>query len=195
MRYDDLPAVGSVALPALPFKSTPNKSPRGGRWPRLVFAHVWGGGTFDGTTSWLRDPESEASSHVVYAGEVGRDAGRCVQLVPWSLKAWTECDLNPVGISVEFADAIFTGRDPRGFAVAARIIAGLCHFHLDASRYVTAEGIVAGAHGFTFHRTAGALGCGHTHCPTDDAELLSQFRARVVAESRHKGWRRDWGRT
>lgn len=194
MRYEDLPDVGSIALPDLPFLRTPNVSSRGGRRARLVFAHVWGGGSFDGTVGWLRNPESQASAHVVYAGEVGKDAGRAVQLVPWSMKAWTECELNPVGISVEFADAIWHGADPEGFAVAARIVAGLCHFHLDTCRFVTAEGIVAGSHGFTFHRTAGALGCGHTHCPTDDAELLSQFRSRVLAESRVKGWRKAWGK-
>lgn len=190
MRYEELPPVGTVDLPPLPFKRSPNQSTRGGRRVRLVFVHVWGGGTFDGTVSWLRNPTSEASAHVVYGN------GEAVQLVPFAAKAWTECDLNAVGISVESADAIWKGRDPHGFAQLARIVAGLCHFHLEPTqaRYVTSAGILSGAQGFTFHRTAGALGCGHTHCPSDDAELLMQFRNRVFAESQHKGWRKAWGR-
>lgn len=193
MRYSGLPPVGTVTLPDLVPDWSPNRSSRLGRTPRLVFVHVWGGGTFAGTCSWLKDPKSQASAHVVYAGELAGDAGRAAQLVPWRLKAWTECELNPVGLSVESADAIWRGHDGAGFARLARIVAGLCHFHLDACRYVSSAGIVAGSHGFTRHSDAGALGCGHPSCPTTDLELWDQFSERVVLEYRHGGFRPSWG--
>lgn len=193
MRYAALPAVGKTTLPTLPMRPSPNRSSRNGRRPRLVFVHVWGGGTFAGVEEWLTDPKSQASSHVVYAGELGPDAGHAVQLVPFELKAWTECELNPVGLSVESADAIWHGQDAAGFARLARIVAALCHFHLDACRPVTAAGILAGSHGFTRHADAGALGCGHLVCPTADLELWQQFSDRVLAEYRHGGFRRSWG--
>lgn len=193
MRYSDLPSIGSCTLPELPYDQSPNQSDRGGRRARLVFVHVWGGGHFDGVVSWLRSSSSQASAHVVYAGERGPDAGRAVQLVPWARKAWTQCDLNSVGLSVESADAIWQGRDAGGFARLARIVAALCHFHLDACRYVDANGIVAGSHGFTRHADAGQLGCGHLSCPTTDLELWAQFRSRVVEEYRRGGFRPSWG--
>lgn len=188
-----LPPVGSLAVPDLGELSTPNHSSRNGRRPRLVFVHHWGGGTFPGVVDWLRDPSSQASAHVVYAGERGDHAGSAVQLVPWHLKAWTECELNPVGISIESADAIWTGSDPIGFARLARIVALLCRLHLDACRPVSSRGIVAGSHGFTRHADAGALGCGHLECPTGDETLWTRFAERVVAEYRHGGFRSRWG--
>lgn len=160
-----------------------------------MFVHRWGGGTFEGVCEWLCKPESEASAHVVYAGQTGPHAGKAVQLVPWSQKAWTECELNPIGLSIEAADAIWLGHDPEGFAQLARLIALLCHVHLDACRYVTAQGILAGSHGFTRHSDGGALGCGHPYCPTSDVALWGQFAGRVVAEWRHGGFRDIYGRT
>lgn len=197
MIYPHLPAVGSQKLPALDWKRSPNQSSRNGRRARLVFVHVWGGGTFDGTVAWLRNAhvgDRRASSHAVYAGEHGADAGRAAQLVPWDQKAWTQCELNPVALSVESADAIWHGHDPAGFARLAVIVAGLCTHELDACRRVDAHGIVAGVHGFAFHRDGGALGCGHLSCPSTDAELLAQFSARVVAEFRYGGFGPKWGR-
>lgn len=183
-----------TTLPPLTMLPSGNCSTRGGRTARLVFVHVWGGGTFDGVCSWLRNPESQASSHIVYAGERGPDAGKCAQLVPFKLKAWTECELNPVGLSIESADAIWHGQDVHGFERLARIVAGLCHYHLDACRPVGAQGIVAGSHGFTRHADAGALGCGHLSCPTTDLQLWRQFSELVVSEYRRGGFRPTWGK-
>ena len=188
MTYGGLEPVGEHGLPPLPFERSPNQSSRNGRRPRLVFVHVWGGGSFESVCSWLSRPESQASTHIVYGG-----LGQAAQLVGFAEKAWTECELNPIGISVESADAIWRGHDPHGFAQLARVVAGLCHFHLDACRYVNAHGIVAGSHGFTRHADGGALGCGHLACPTTDLALWRQFCERVVAEYRHGGWRPSWG--
>ena len=189
MTYAHLPPVGHLPLPPLPFRASGNCSSRNGRRPRLVFVHVWGGGTFQSVCTWLSRPESQASAHVVYGG-----LGQAAQLVPWARKAWTECELNPIGLSVESADAVWRCQDPEGFAQLARVVAGLCHFHLDACRPVTAQGIVAGSHGFTRHADGGALGCGHLSCPTTDLALWRQFSERVVAEYRHGGFRSSWGR-
>lgn len=160
-----------------------------------MFVHRWSGGTFPSVCEWLSDPAAKASSHVVYAGETGHDAGHAAQLVPWSQKAWTECALNDVGISIESSDAIWLGHDPEGFARLARVVALLCHLHLDACRPVSGHGILAGSHGFARHADAGALGCGHYNCPTDDVALWGQFAGRVVAEYRHGGFRDRYGKT
>lgn len=194
MRYPNLPAPGAVTAPPLPYRPSPNRSSRNGRRPRLVFLHRWAGGSFEGNVSWLSRPDSQASAHLVYGGTLEREAGEAVQLVPFAEKAWTECELNPVGISLECADTIFLGHDPRGFAQLARIVALICHLHLDACRPVSAAGIVAGSHGFCRHADAGALGCGHLECPTTDADLWRQFSERVVAEHRAGGFRGRWGR-
>jgi len=156
--------------------------------------HVWGGGSFSSGCSWLSDPESQASAHLVYGGTLEHAAGEAAQLVPFAEKAWTECELNPAGISIESADAIWRGHDAHGFAQLARIVALLCRLHLDACRPVSAQGILAGSHGFTRHADAGALGCGHLACPTSDLALWTQFSQRVVAEYRLGGFRSKWGR-
>lgn len=194
MIYSHLPPVGSTAVPPIRFEQSPNRSSRNGRRPRLVFVHVWGGGSFESVCEWLSSARAQASAHVVYGGTLEARAGLAAQLVPFAEKAWTECELNPVGISIESADAIWRGHDARGFAQLARIVALLCHLHLDACRPVSAAGIVAGSHGFTRHADAGALGCGHLACPTTDLDLWRQFSERVVQEHRRGGFRGTWGR-
>lgn len=194
MRYPVLPPVGKHSAPTATFHASPNVSSRGGRPERLVFTHVWGGGTFEEVVGWLRDPKSQASSHFVYAGEIGPDAGKCAQLVPLGMKAWTECELNPVGISIEAADAIWHGHDAEGFARLARMVALLLHVHHLPARWVRSSGIVAGSAGFARHADAGALGCGHLECPTGDLDLYRQFAERVVSEFRHGHFRNSYGK-
>ncbi len=197
MRYPHLPAVGSLPAPDLPYHASPNQSSRNGRVPRLVFNHVWGGGSFDGTVGWLCQTANErarVSSHIVYAGGFGPDAGRAVQLVPWAEKAWTECDLNPVGISMECADAIWQGHDPVGFAVSARMTALIIHLHGWQPRWVRGADLFGSSQGHTRHADAGSLGCGHGYCPTTDLDLYEQFHERVVAEFRYGKFRKKYGR-
>ena len=194
MTYPKLPQLGTIAAPPLAWRASPNCSSRNGIRPHLIFVHTWGGGSFDSVTAWLCNPQPEhperrVSAHVVYGG-----TDQATQLVRWSDKAWTESTLNPVGISVESADAIWNGHDPEGFAQLARLVALLCHLHLDGCRYVTAQGIVAGMAGFTRHADAGALGGGHTSCPTADLALWRQFAGRVVAEYRYGGFRDRYGK-
>lgn len=194
MIYPHLPAVGSLAAPDLIAGSTPNQSSRNGTVPAVLFLHVWGGGTYSGVVSWLTNPASQASAHVVYAGAHGPDAGKATQLVPWSEKAWTECDFNARGISIETADQVWQGHDPEGFAQLARMAALILHIHGWPVRWVTAAGLIAGSRGHTRHADAGAAGCGHLACPTTDLQLYQQFHERVLAESRHGGFRSTYGR-
>jgi hypothetical protein len=194
VTYPHLPAVGSIAAPPIAWHPSPNRSSRNGTQPSVLFNHVWGGGTLDGVVSWLSEPQSQASAHLVYGGQVGPDAGRCVQLVAWADKAWTECDLNPRGLSIESADAVWNGHDPEGFAQLARIVALILHVHGWPVRWVTGEQLLAGTRGHARHADAGALGCGHLACPTTDLNLYRQFHARVLAESRHGGFRSTYGR-
>lgn len=156
--------------------------------------HRWAGGSFASVCDWLSHPKSQASAHVVYAGGAGEDAGRARQLVPFAEKAWTESHLNPIGYSIESADAIWLGHDPEGFAQLARIVALLCHIHRLPARAVSGAGIVEGESGFCRHADGGALAGGHTSCPTRDLALWQAFAARVSAEYRHGGFRDKWGR-
>lgn len=204
MRYLHLPPVGSLGAPDLPYRRSPNQSDRSfGRAAEIVFCHRWSGGSFDGTVSWLckgdsapgESDGSQASSHVVYAGEHGPDAGKAVQLVPWSRKAWTECDLNSLGLSVEFGDAMWLHQDPEGFARGARLVALLCHLHGFPGRWVRGDALLHGsAKGIARHADGGRLGCGHTSCPTTDLDLFGQFAERVTLELRHGDFRNSWGK-
>lgn len=193
MIYPDLPAVGTVTAPNLEPGKTPNMGSRNGAQPAVLFNHVWGGGRFDGVISWLTNPESQASAHVVYAGETGPDAGKAMQLVPWADKAWTQCAFNAVGISIETADAVWAGHDPHGFARLARMTALVLHVHGWYPRWVKPAGLLAGTRGHTRHADAGAAGCGHLECPTADLALYQQFAERVTAEYRYGGFRSSYG--
>jgi hypothetical protein len=138
------------------------------------------------------NPKNEASSHFVYAGEIGHDAGQCVQMVALKDKAWTEAAFNSEGISIECADAIWLLHDPKGFARAARITAWLLqHEHLPGAWVRDPH---THAKGLARHADAGSAGGGHTACPTTDKELWIQFVSRVKAELAHGGFRADWAR-
>jgi hypothetical protein len=192
LRYEKLPAVGSLTLPHLEHFLDGNSSSRYGAPIRKAWAHRWGGGSFGGVESWFQNPRSDASSTCVYAGEVGRDAGRCVQMVPYSRKAWTESAFNRTGVSLECADAMWLGHDPAGFARAARIIAFWCHeFNLPPN---WVHGPTLPLRGFLRHADGLARAGGHTSCPTTDMELWWQFVGRVKREYATGHFRRTWGR-
>lgn len=191
MKYTHLPQVGSLTLPHLELPLDGNSSSRYGVPIRKVWVHRWGGGTFDGVKRWFENPASGASSHIVYAGEKGPNRGRAAQMVPYSRKAWTEAAYNKSGVSVEFADAIFLGKDPVGFARAARIIAFLLHHNRLPAHWV--HGVTFGRKGFLRHADGGLLAGGHTSCPTTDMQLWWQFVGRVKAEHRFGHFRPHWG--
>ena len=63
------------------YTNSPNKS--GPIQPRFIVQHYTAGYTASGAISWLNNPASSASAHVV----VDYD-GRVTQLVPFNIKAW-----------------------------------------------------------------------------------------------------------
>lgn len=198
MRYTNLPPVGSIALPSLVWTPTEAKGPRAaGVSIEDVFLHRWGitawaKESIDGVIREFLNPANDASAHFVYAGEVGADAGRCVQMVALGEKAWTEALFNSEGVSIECGDAMWLGHDPRGFARAARITGWLVK-HLDLSDSWVRDPHTH-ARGIARHADGGADGGGHTSCPTTDLELWQQFLARVRAELKHGGYRTVWAR-
>lgn len=197
MRYKTLPPVGSLVLPDLEFDFTWNHSKRQpGVELETAFAHRWG------ITDWrhesvagiqreFRDPKSQASAHIVYPGEYGDDAGRCIQGVHLADKAWTEGADNSEGISVEFGDPMWLGHDPEGFARAARIMGWICQ-HEDFPGVWVHHPHTSHAHGVSRHGDGGTADGGHFHCPTDDLELFGQFIYRIHAELMLGGYRGKW---
>jgi N-acetylmuramoyl-L-alanine amidase len=198
VRYPELPPVGALSAPELKWDPTGNKSSRGGELVHWLFIHVWGGGTFGGVIDWQKHSSGNeaVSSHVVYAGEIGPDAGKAAQLVAWSEKAWTECMMNPRAVSIESADAIWQGHDPHGFARLARMAALIMAKEGLPMRWVRGDAFFNGGRGITRHADAGTLGCGHGFCPTTDMALWGQFLERVTLERRHGGFRKGkYGRS
>lgn len=191
MKYRDLPPVGSLSLPELEWIAG-NSSSRLGLRPRKVWVHRWGGGSYGGVVSYFQRITSDASSHVVYAGEVGHDAGKAAQMVRWSRKAWTEAAYNKTGISIECADAIWLGHDPHGFARTARIVAFLLHDNGLPPNWV--HGATFGRRGFLRHADGGIRAGGHPLCPTTDLELWRQFVGRVKEEHVRGNFRKSWGK-
>lgn len=197
MRYTNLPPVGTVTLPDLEFDLTWNHSKRApGVEIEEAFAHRWGITNWrteriDGIAAEFRNRASEASSHIAYAGEVGPDKGRCIQGVRLADKAWTEAADNGEGVSVEFADAMWLGHDPEGFAVAARIFGWLCR-HEDLPAIWVHHPHTTHFKGVSRHADGGAADGGHTLCPTADLELFGQFVRRVKLEMLHGGYRKAW---
>jgi hypothetical protein len=196
MRYTNLPPVGSLTLPPLKQHLTTACGSRAGVHVEDLFMHRWGitasgAESIEGVIAEFMNPANEASSHIVYAGEVGKSAGRCVQMVPLAKRAWTEAADNSEGVSVECGDPMWLGHDPEGFARAARIAGWLLlHEHLPAAW-------VRHPHethfkGITRHADGGAADGGHTVCPTADLELFGQFVACVKAEMMHGGYRAIW---
>jgi N-acetyl-anhydromuramyl-L-alanine amidase AmpD len=181
-------------LPDLEFVHTAAYSDRGGIRPSLVVVHRWGGGSLQGVEHWFENPADKASAHLVYAGEVGPNAGRCVQMVKVADKAWTEAAFNPWGISIESADAIWTGDDVDGFERLARIVAWLCHHYNISATWIQHPDLHQNPHGVCRHGDLGTLGGGHTSCPTTDPVQWQHFMALVAGEMRRGGFRPEWTR-
>ncbi len=190
MQYQNLPKVGSLTLPRLDHVMTGNSSPRYGAPRQKLWNHRWAGGSYPGVLQWFRNPNSDASAHFVYAGEIGHYKSKCAQMVTISRKAWTEAFYNRTGISIEAADAIWLGHDPVGFARLARINAFLLRQQKLPPNWV--HGWTFGRKGFLRHADGGQLAGGHTQCPTTDLELWKQFVGRVKGEYQFGHFREHW---
>src|SRR5436190_2153160 len=89
-------------LSPLAWKESPNKSSRRGRTPYLVVVHR-PVGQFGPSISWLCNPESQASAHVITEGR-GTGVDVATQLVPWDQKAWSCRSFNAISYNVEADD-------------------------------------------------------------------------------------------
>jgi hypothetical protein len=180
-------------LPELRWVPTRAKSSRHGTRIRLVVNHRWAGGTFDSVVSEFKNPALEKSATIVYAGEVGRDAGRCAQMIALADKPWTQCELNPAAVSIECADAVWLGHDPHGFSRLARMTAWLLH-HLELPATWVHHSMIASGRGHCRHADGGTAACGHTQCPTTSLALYGQFSELVRQELRRGHFRERWAR-
>jgi hypothetical protein len=189
-----------TVLPRLVWKESPNQSDRHGATVSLIVAHRWGSpvahdkkqaqSRYDGNVAWLRNPDADASSHVVYGGSLVNEAA---QLVPWARKAWTCVQFNSISDNIEFADAIWSGDDTEGFRVAARIVAFRLHARSLPAKWVRGEALLHGGRGVTRHYDLGQAGGGHTD-PTTDSDVWREFMARVAYELRRSHFLSKWGR-
>lgn len=191
-----------VVLPLLPYLASVNQSARvpADRRPTLIVVHAWGNppattaaearARFAGNVNYMRTPASQVSAHVVYGGTLGNAKGQAAQLVAWDRKAWTEAAVNSAGLSIESADAIWHGGDPRGFRQLARIVAFICHKTNIPPVWTRSPASV----GVTRHLDLGALGNPDHHvCPTGDENVWRAFMKQVLAEHDRGGFRDSWG--
>jgi N-acetylmuramoyl-L-alanine amidase len=109
---------------------SPNHGERlGYRRPEYVILHYTGMPSSDAAIALLRDPKAEVSSHYVI-----EEAGRVVQLVPESRRAWHAgqsswrgvADMNSASIGVEICNAGHDGGLPAFPHAQIQSVAALC---------------------------------------------------------------------
>lgn len=128
-------------------------------------------GILDGTDSWFRNPQAQASAHF----GVGRD-GRIYQWVDTRDKAWAQAEGNPRNISIEnegYAGDSLTQAQIEG---CAQILAWARTVHgvpLRVNDSPTAQGL-------GWHGMGGAAWGGHTGCPGD---LIRAQRTAIVTRA------------
>jgi hypothetical protein len=183
----------AIVLPPLKLDFTNASSSRRGAKVDLVVVHRWGDprATIDGIIAEFKDPKNQASSHGVYAGEIGKDKGRCVQMVALNDKAWTCADFNARSDNWEFADAMWSHQDPFGLARAARIVAWNLWKRGFPPMWVRGHGLIDGHRGFTRHYDLGKAGGGHYDPTTNETDWL-HFVYTVKHEYQRGGFRHDW---
>ena len=182
-----------VILPNLVWHPTAASGNRHGHPVEIVVVHRWGvryvdpkheTASYHGVVNYFSDVRHEASAHIVFPGSAAQ--GEATQMVHWSDFAWAQAAFNPAADEIESADAIWLGKDPRGMAVLARIVA--CRLHARNLPPVWSH-----RYGFCRHADLGAAGGGHTECPTTDLKLWRHFVTLVKAEY-SRGGCRPWGR-
>lgn len=164
----------------------------------MVVIHRWGvsrwvGERIDGVINYFLNPANQVSSHLIYAGEQGKDAGRCAQMVPLAKKAWTEAAFNSVSLSVESADGIWLGNDLDGLRRLARIVGWLLWKHDLPAVDLEGDAVLHGK-GFTRHGALGVNGGGHFFCPTSspDDPRWKLFVSQVQHELTRGNFRKEW---
>lgn len=121
----------------------------------------------------------EDSSH--YASD---KHGSIAQYVKDQYKAWTECNFNPVGLSLEqtgfaaFSRETWFSRHDQLEAAATFLVYAHIHYGVPIRKgEVSGGGIVRD--GVVQHKDLGLIGCGHTDCgdgyPQDYVMLLARY--------------------
>lgn len=179
----------AVTLPnPLPYMETPNMSVRSGVNPYLIVIHR-PVGKYGPSISWLRNPKSRASCHVITEGN-GSGVDVATQLVPWHMKAWACEAFNSASYNLEIDDDAWDGDDMRSFYTAARISAFI---HVKTRIPVVYTKKPTHNAGIIFHIDLGAAGGGHSD-PTSDPVMKRAFVRAVQKQVDIGGFRRTWGR-
>jgi N-acetyl-anhydromuramyl-L-alanine amidase AmpD len=175
----------SVVLAPLVQRRSPNHSTRHGTHVDLLVWHETAG-AYAGSVSWLCNPASEASAHLV----IREDGGEVTQLVRLSEKAWHAAAFNPRSVGVEHANVTAKGyATEQQLEASARIFGWLClHFGIPPrwSRH-------GGEAGVCRHLDLGSAGGGHTQCgPNLDG--WTHFLELLHHEVERGGYRDEWAR-
>jgi N-acetyl-anhydromuramyl-L-alanine amidase AmpD len=175
----------AVVLPDLKQRSSPNQSSRRGTAIDLLVWHETAG-AYAGSVSWLCNPASQASAHLV----VREDGLEATQLVPLHAKAWAQAAYNPRAVGVEHANVTAKGyATDRQLQVSARIFGWLC-LELGIPPRWARGGV---GHGVCYHGELGAAGGGHTACGPDRTGWL-RFLDLLHHEIERGGYKSDWAK-
>lgn len=174
----------AIVLPKLVYKASPNVSSRRGTAIDLFVLHETVG-SYRSAVSWLSNPVSQASAHFVL-NEAGTEV---TQLVPLSLKAWTQGNKNPRCVSLELATISAKGyHSLYQLRVAARIAAWVC-WKQKLPPFWTKRGA---GRGLTYHGDMPDSGS-HPYCGPDAAGW--KFYCELVADEYERGgFRKTWAK-
>ncbi len=173
----------AVVLPKLVQRKSPNQSSRHGTRIDLIVWHETAG-AYAGSCSWLCNPASQASAHLV----VREDGLEATQLVHLSEKAWTEAAFNPRAVGVEHANVTAKGyATDHQLQVSARVFGWLC-LHLNVPPRWARNGQGPGV---CYHGELGQAGGGHPNCGPDHSGWL-RFLDLLHHELERGGYRDKW---
>lgn len=178
------PPPATPVLPPLTQHPSPNRSSRHGERVHLIVCHR-PVGSYAGSIQTLCDPASEASAHII-TKTGGLEA---TQLVPWGEKAWACKAFNAFSDNLELSDEMWTGDDPHGLAVAARIVAYRCHARKLPAVWTRDP---LNTPGICRHFDLGIAGGGHTD-PTTSTPIWLNFMGMVRDQLTRGGFRPTWG--
>ncbi len=172
-----------IILPPLVQRPSPNQSTRRGVIPNLLVWHETAG-NYQGAISWLCNPDSDASAHLV----VREDGKEATQLVHISEKAWHAVSFNARGIGIEHANTTSKGyATEQQLKVSARIFGFFCLRWKIPPRW-SRDGH---APGLCRHLDLGVAGGGHLQCGPGESDW-HRFLDMVGAEIERGGFRRTW---
>jgi hypothetical protein len=178
-----------IKLPPLAYMESPNKSARqAGVIPYLVVVHR-PVGTYGPSISWLRNPDSDASAHVITEGR-GSGVDVATQLVPWDQKSWSCVAFNTASYNVEVDDDGWDGDDWGAFFSGAHVVAWICH-KTGIPPVWTHDPLHKA--GVIRHLDLGVAGGGHSD-PTTDVTIWKNFVKQVKSDVQHTSWRKTWGK-